>query len=63
MVFFTNTKNWQIGNWQIATDIFIAIIRAKSQGFNIFITRNICDILKLRNKFINIYFVIVYQWK
>ena len=54
----------KIGNCQIATDILIAIIRAQRQnfpqGFNNCIARNICDILKLRNKYLNIYFVIVY---
>ena len=52
---FSKSRNWQVGNWQIATDILITIIRAQSQnllqGFKDGITRNICDIPKLKNSF------------
>ena len=67
MVFFPNAENWPVGNWQIATDMLTIIIRAHRQnfpqGFKDCITKITCDILKLRNKYINIYFIIVYQCK
>ena len=49
---FPNGQNWQIGNWQIASDTLIAIIKAQRlnflNGFKDCITRNICDIPKLK---------------
>ena len=51
---FPNEKNARIGNWQIATDTLIAIIKAQRQFFSNgckgSITRNICDIPSLKNK-------------
>ena len=67
MAFFPNAENWQIGNWQIPTDMSIAIIKAQirnfPQAFKDCITKNIRDIVTLRNKYINIYFIIVCQCK
>ena len=57
----------KVDNWQIATDVSNAIIRAQRQnspqGFKDCVTRKICDILKLKDKHMNIYFIIVYQQK
>ena len=65
--FFPNVENWNAGNWQIATDILMAIIKAQEQNFQHkfkdCVTRNTCNRPKLRNEYINIYFIIVYQCK
>ena len=31
--FFPNEGNWQLGNWPIASDTVIAIIKAQGQNF------------------------------
>ena len=52
MDFFLNKQNWQIGNRQSARDILDAINKAQRQnyssGFKNSITRNTCDIPKLK---------------
>ena len=54
----------KMGNWQIATDTLNTIIKAKRHNIKTHlkssITKNICDILKLKKKVNAFSFLIVY---